>query len=160
MLGNLVPAHTVAEHLVLAGVGGRGGSDRLLDLLRDGLAGPVRIQRRGHGNLRPVDCDGANLHEASLRAHRQHLGEQARQRVRMGGAEPRDRGVVREQVARHNPDATSTWQAVSILWEDTTPVQYAYSNRAAIIDGACAAPPSAGEAPDRARYAGPHANPD
>ena len=73
-LGQLVAA-LLAVELILGGVDLAG---LLEDLLRDLAVAAVLVVRRRRRDLRPIDRDNADLHQAGLRAQPQHPGEQVR----------------------------------------------------------------------------------
>ena len=71
--------------------------------------------------LRPVDRDHADLRQPSLRAQRQHLAEQARQRVLVAHHEARDSGVIGLGLRRDHAVRDVVPAARSIAREDRIP---------------------------------------
>jgi hypothetical protein len=70
------------------------------DLARDLLVIARRMLRRVRVHLRAVHRDHRDTDQPGLRAQRQHLAEQAGQRVLMALTKPRDRAVIRHPVGR------------------------------------------------------------
>ena len=100
LLGQLVAAR-VAVELVLGRV------DRLglfEDLARELLVVDVRVAARVARQLRPVDGDHPDARQTLLRAQRQHLAEQAGDRVLVALDEPRDRRVIGPLLRRHHAE--------------------------------------------------------
>ena len=68
-------------------------------LARDPLIAAVRVHRRVRRDLRTVDRDHADLHQARLLTQPQHVGEQLSQRRLVPLAELRDRRVIRNPLS-------------------------------------------------------------
>ena len=100
LLGQFVAAR-VAVELVLGRVDGLGFFE---DLARELLVIDVRVAARVARQLRPVDRDHADRRQALLRAQRQHLAEQAGDRVLVALDEPRDRRVIGPLLRRQHPE--------------------------------------------------------
>jgi hypothetical protein len=88
-------ATRVPEALVLSGVDGFRLSE---DLACDLLVVERLILVRARGQLRPVNGDHPDLHEPRLGADREHVAEDAGERVLVTLNEPRDRRVIRSLV--------------------------------------------------------------
>ena len=76
----------------------------LEDLARELLVVEVLVARRVRLQLRAVDGDHADLDQPAARAQRQHLAEQAGDRLLMTLDEPRDRRVIRALLGRQHPE--------------------------------------------------------
>ena len=74
------------------------------DLARELLVVEVLVARRVRLHLRAVDGDHADLGEPAARAQRQHLAEQAGDRVLVALEEPRQRRVIRALLGRQHPE--------------------------------------------------------
>ena len=74
------------------------------NLRRDLLIAARRIPRRVGMDLRPVDRDHPDLDQPGLRAQRQHLPEQVRERVLVTDPEARDRRVIGDPVGGNHPE--------------------------------------------------------
>ena len=99
LLGQLVAARLAVE-AVLGLVGGLRLGD---DLAGDPLVICVRLAARVGVELGPVDRDDAGLHEASLRAEREHRAKQTCERRLVAADEAGDRRVVRDPVGGDHP---------------------------------------------------------
>ena len=73
------------------------------DFARELLVIDVRVARRVRLDLRAVDRDDADLGEPAARAEREHLAEQARDRLLMALQEPRQGRVIRPLLRRQHP---------------------------------------------------------
>jgi hypothetical protein len=131
-------AAPLAVTLVLGAIDGVGLGQ---DLRRDLLVAARRVAGRVGVHLRPVDRDHPDPDLPGLRAQRQHLPEQLRQRALMADPEARDRGVIGHRLAAITRNATSCSQRRSIRRDERSPIAHAYSNNATIIAGSCAARP-------------------
>ena len=100
LLGQLVAAR-LAVKLVLGGVDRLGFFE---DLARELLVIDIRVAARVARQLRPVDGNHADAREALLRAQRQHLAEQARDRLLVTLDEPRDRRVIGPLLRRQHAE--------------------------------------------------------
>ena len=100
LLGQLVAAR-VAVELVLGRVDGLGFFE---DLARELLVIDVRVAARVARQLGAVDGDHADRRQALLRAQRQHLAEQAGDRVLVALDEPRDRRVIGSLLRRQDAE--------------------------------------------------------
>ena len=110
LLGQLVAAR-VAVELVLGRVDGLGLFE---DLARELLVIDIRVAARVARQLRPVDSDHPDARQPVLRAQRQHLAEQAGDRLLVTLDEPRDRRVIRPLLRRQHPERDVLLAARSI----------------------------------------------
>ena len=101
LLGQLIAAR-VAVELVLGRVDGLGLFE---DLARELLVIDVRVAARVARQLRPIDSDHADARQTLLGAQRQHLAEQAGDRVLMALDEPRDRRVIGPLLRRQDAES-------------------------------------------------------
>jgi len=63
----------------------------------------VRVTTRVRVQLRAIDRHDPGLHQPRLRAQSEHRGEQVTERPLVAADEPRDRGVIRNQIGRDHP---------------------------------------------------------
>ena len=96
----------------------RPGSPRRSGRSRGSGAAGVRVQ------LRAIDRQHRHANQTGVRAQRQHLAEQARQRRLVALAEARDRAVIGPWFAAITRTATSSTHARSITRDDRRPVAY------------------------------------
>jgi hypothetical protein len=94
----LITARASPELLVLLGVDVTGLGKDPGHLIVDRLIGPGLAERRVGGDLRAVQRDQPDSHQAGLGAQLEHIGEQARERLLVTHAKTRDRCVVRRLV--------------------------------------------------------------
>src|SRR5829696_7869570 len=76
----------------------------LEDLARELLVIDIGVATRIASQLGPVDRDHPNARQPLLRAQRQHLAEEAGDRVLMALEEPRDRRVIRSLLRRQHAE--------------------------------------------------------
>ena len=100
-LGRQLVAARLTVERVFGGVDGLGFFD---DLARELPVIEVLIARRVGMDLRAVHRDHPDLDQSAARAQRQHLAEQARDRVLVALQEPRHRRVIRPLLRGHHPE--------------------------------------------------------
>jgi hypothetical protein len=97
----------------------------LEDFARDPPEVTVRVDRRVRRHLRPVDRHHTDRRQPRPTAEAEHAAKDLAERALVAAAELSDRRMIRHQIARHDPNATSSTQARSIPRADRVPRAYA-----------------------------------